>query len=302
MLAQRLDHVAGCLLGGALGDAMGAPYEGQARVDQVVFQTGTVSDDTQLTLATCEGIIAGKGSVRPELIAGRFAAWFRAGRVTGVGATTLRSLHALSEGTHWAIAGRSGEFAAGAGAAMRIAPLAFVIDPFDQKARVQIRDVVRITHNNDEAYAAALAVVLAVRISLEGHSGHEGLERIAHAMPDSRTLDALLDIANDQLTPNDAARKLGTSGFAPEVVPVALCAAFTGGDILDTLKSVVGFGGDADTLASITGQVMGARIGASRLPPQTKAVEVYDETLAIADALAKSLDSESWWRRLLRRD
>jgi ADP-ribosylglycohydrolase len=42
---------------------------------------------------------------------------------------------------------------------MRIAPLAFV----PSADRVVIRDAVRITHHNDEAYLGALAVVLAIR-------------------------------------------------------------------------------------------------------------------------------------------
>jgi ADP-ribosylglycohydrolase len=143
---------------------------------------------------------------------------------------------------------------------MRVAPLAFVLDPFDEKARVRIRDVVRITHNNDEAYGAAFAVVVAVRLALDGQRGHAGLSRIAQVMPDSRSRDALLDISAHGLMADDVAKKFGTSGFAAEVVPLALCAAFTGDDVLETLTTVVRFGGDADTIASIAGQVLGARL------------------------------------------
>lgn len=41
------------------------------------------------------------------------------------------------------------ERAAGTGAAMRIAPLAFLLDPLDPEQRVTLRDVCRITHHSD---------------------------------------------------------------------------------------------------------------------------------------------------------
>ena len=48
---------------------------------------------------------------------------------------------------------------------MRIAPLAFFLDPEDAGDRQLIRDVCRITHHNEEAYVGALAVVTAVDLS-----------------------------------------------------------------------------------------------------------------------------------------
>lgn len=69
------DRVVGCIVGGAVGDAMGGPYEGQP--GPVHLQTDLpwrLSDDTQLTLATCEALCAG-GVVSPAAIADRFLAW-----------------------------------------------------------------------------------------------------------------------------------------------------------------------------------------------------------------------------------
>src|SRR5580658_6219562 len=61
--------VLGCLLGGGLGDAWGGTYEGVA--SPVVFEVPSrpaLSDDTQLTLATCQSIIE-FGRVDPENLA-----------------------------------------------------------------------------------------------------------------------------------------------------------------------------------------------------------------------------------------
>src|SRR5665213_3298616 len=87
----------------------------------------SLTDDTQLTLATCEAIVA-HGRVDPECIAAEFAREFRAGMLTGLGASTYQALESLAAGGHWALVGRKGDQAAGNGAAMRIAPLAFCLD------------------------------------------------------------------------------------------------------------------------------------------------------------------------------
>ena len=53
------DRARGCILGGAIGDAMGGPFEGQPGPIQFrEHRDWQLSDDTQLTLATCESIIA----------------------------------------------------------------------------------------------------------------------------------------------------------------------------------------------------------------------------------------------------
>ena len=52
------DRILGCLLGGAIGDAWGGPYEGALPQAVPDFpSTARLSDDTQLTTATCEAII-----------------------------------------------------------------------------------------------------------------------------------------------------------------------------------------------------------------------------------------------------
>src|ERR1044071_6644137 len=114
-----------------------------------------------MTLATCEAI-SEIGSIDPAAIADSLTSWFKRGRLVGLGASTYKALSELSQGGHWALVGRKGEMAAGNGAAMRIAPLAFYLDATKRDSRTLIHDVCRITHHNEEAYAGALAVLLAV--------------------------------------------------------------------------------------------------------------------------------------------
>src|SRR5262249_49827632 len=144
----------------------------------------------QLTLATCEAIVE-SGDVSAETIATSFVRWFREGRVTCVGSSTLKALRDLEAGPHWALAGAKGERTAGNGAAMRVAPLAFLLDPFDTTDRVTIRDVCRITHHNDEAYCGALAVLIAIRRAAVKQLGppDELYRLVGDALADSHVKD-----------------------------------------------------------------------------------------------------------------
>lgn len=256
-------------MGGAIGDGIGSLYENRSDVSVVDFDRHwQITDDTQLTFATAESILENKGVV-PEKIAAKFLEWYNRGRLTGLGASTLKALRDLQAGAHWALAGRAGEYAAGNGAAMRIAPLAFFVSPdFD---RLVIKDVCNITHKNDEAYAASLAVLLALdAILYDKWTDQEML--IDHVIPlisDTRVKDNLLLL---QSTPGisiqEAASVVGCSGHAAESIPLALFAAgkIRTGGYKDIISEIIRCGGDTDTNASIAGQVMGAFLGYDGLP------------------------------------
>ena len=267
----QMDHVRGWIIGGVIGDAMGGPFEG--RPGPLRFQEHTawsISDDSQLTLATCESIIA-VGKVSPEHIAQQFVHWFRARRITGMGASTMKALRDLDAGVHWALAGAKGEMSAGNGAAMRIAPLAFHLDPAITEERQIIRDVCRITHHSEEAYAGALAIVIAIKsLAFKSSSPSLLFANVLTSLPDSRVRDRIieLDQLRNDLPPAEVGSQFGASGYVVESVPLALYAArqidHFPFDVV--LRNVIEAGGDTDTIASMTGQIAGAWIGASSIP------------------------------------
>ncbi|HEX6812013.1 MAG TPA: ADP-ribosylglycohydrolase family protein [Planctomycetota bacterium] len=265
------ERVVGSILGGAIGDGWGGPFEGcvPGGVPTVPEQL-IVSDDTQLTIATCEAVIEA-GRVDPERVAARFTAWFRAGRLRGLGASTLKALRDLDAGAHWALSGAKGERSAGNGAAMRIAPLAFVIDPGDEEHRTILRDVCRITHHHDEAHVGALAVVLAIRFA--GSSGYDCanlLRDVTSRLPDSLVRDRIARFATfgNDVSPLEVAEAWGRSGFVAESVPLALFAAreIPQRGFVSVVQRAIEAGGDTDTIASMAGQIAGAAVGSSGLP------------------------------------
>ncbi|MBO0721257.1 MAG: ADP-ribosylglycohydrolase family protein [Blastocatellia bacterium] len=271
-----MNRILGSILGGAIGDCLGGPYEG--RKPPLVFShqfEWRISDDTQLTLATCESISRTQ-SVDPQSISETFTAWHRSARFTGLGASTYKALSELCIGGHWALVGRRGERAAGNGAAMRIAPLAFCLDHKDPVARTTIRDVCRITHHHDEAYVGALAIVIAIREGLNDNwQGESGLlPMIIDQVPDSSVRDRLIELTkvNDGVTLIELASQMGASGYVVESVPLALFASqrlkLLG--FAKLMEELILAGGDTDTIASITGQITGAIIGQDGLPEEWK--------------------------------
>lgn len=291
MSEWNADALPGCLLGGALGDAMGAPYEFRedAKLSPPLLPE-RITDDTQLILATCEAIIDSGGVVSPEAIAAEMCRWFSAGKVRRAGASTTKAMRELEVGGHWALVGRKGEYAAGAGAAMRAAPLGFFVDPDDGHARRTIRDVSRITHHNEEAYVGALAVVYAVRrlAAADWPLDDDLAGRLVDVLPDTRVRDRLLQFA-DARPSIEQASEYGVSGYVVDVVPLAVVTAQRAGHVGFTtaIERVIACGGDTDTNAAIAGQLIGAAVGRDALPD--KLIEQFEQRAMVVD-LAKRLE------------
>lgn len=260
------DKILGCVLGGAIGDYVGSSLEGRpGPLDVRVPAQSVISDDTQLTLATCEAIVQ-SGGVDPAAIALSFGGWFSSGRVTGVGSSTLKALRDLSVGGHWALAGAGGERSAGNGAAMRIAPLAFCVDPMSSDGRKRIKDVASITHRNDEAFAGALAVAVAIAIP-----GFDFIPGVLAELPDSNTRDRLgVLVSEADSSVADLGLRFGAGGYVADSVPLSLVAASrgVGSGFQEAVFGVMACGGDTDTTGSMVGQIVGSKVGLSGIPEE----------------------------------
>ncbi len=269
------DSILGCIIGGAIGDYVGSPYEGRLVPREICIpKASRLSDDTQLTLATCEAIIRARGP-DPEMIAGSFSEWYARGRITGVGSSTLKALRDLSVGTHWALAGAKGEMSAGNGAAMRIAPVAFCVDPFESKGRLCIRDIATITHRNDEAFAGALAIAVALNTV-----GFDFLPAVIAELYDSNTRDRIKTLLScEGKTISELGVRFGATGYVAESVPIALLAASRAESLgfKDALFDVISCGGDTDTTGSMVGQIVGSKIGFSGIPEELRSLSFSPE-------------------------
>jgi ADP-ribosyl-[dinitrogen reductase] hydrolase len=264
----RRDKLKGCLVGGAIGDSVGSLYESKKNVQFIDFEASFgITDDTQLTLATCESIIEAK-SISPKNMSIKFLEWFNRRKLTGLGSSTLKALRDLQVGAHWGLSGRSGEYAAGNGAAMRIAPLAFFLSLSDD--RTVIRDVCYITHKNEEAYIGALSVLYAINANLSSQWSDDCslLDFIIPNLPDTMVKDNMLKLQDAPfLSISQAADLIGCSGHVVESVPLAIFSAqqIRKNNFKSIISEIIQCGGDTDTNASIAGQIMGSYIGYSEM-------------------------------------
>jgi ADP-ribosyl-[dinitrogen reductase] hydrolase len=171
----------------------------------------------------------------------------------------LKSMRDLDAGVHWALAGSRGEGAAGNGAAMRIAPLAFLLDPSKASDRTIIRDVCRIPYHNDEAYVGALAVILAIRSILVGvwSQHHNFLSVVVDLLPDFAVRDRIKELIRLEIAPSEVAPPFGASGYVVDTVPLALhCAQYIAEEPVAAVRGrAISAGGDTDTIASLAGQI-----------------------------------------------
>lgn len=284
-IKQRLG---GCLIAGAIGDALGFRYENIDYVLNIDFDFNwVVSDDTQLTLATCEAIYDDI-EIRPEKVAEYFLNWYNRGKLTGLGSSTLKALRELQVGGHWAIVGRSGEYAAGNGAAMRIAPLAFK----KYATRLKIKDICTITHRNDEAYCGALAIYYAVKASiLEAWTRDDNLiDFVIEKIPDTRVRDRLIEMNKlKDLSIPEIGKLYKSTGYVVDSVPLAIFAAqkINESDYETIITEIIKLGGDTDTVCSMFGQITGALKGVDMIPAEL--MEKYN-SLDIAPLISEIVD------------
>jgi ADP-ribosyl-[dinitrogen reductase] hydrolase len=160
--------------------------------------------------------------------------------------------------------------AAGNGAAMRIAPLAFHLDPRIEQDRQIIRDISRITHHNEEAYVGGLAVAIAIRsLAFAQASPTDLLEVVVQDLPDSRVRDRILalGVLRGDASVAGVGSEFGSSGYVVDSVPLALYAArsIDSNSLYDVLRNAIEAGGDTDTIASMAGQIAGAWLGLTRI-------------------------------------
>jgi ADP-ribosylglycohydrolase len=161
-----------------------------------------------------------------------------------------------------------------------------------------IRDVCRITHQSDEAYIGALAVVLAIRFIASGIWSHKNslLIAVVESLLDSAVRDRLKEFLPLTVPPSKIASQYGASGWVVDTVPLALyCAQFIAERPLSmTLAQAIEVGGDTDTIASITGQIAGT---ASGVPPDYaehfSSISGGDDIIRVAESFADFLGTRS---------
>jgi ADP-ribosyl-[dinitrogen reductase] hydrolase len=289
--------IIGCLIGTAVGDAIGLPCEGLSRTRQTrIFGTitshrlllgrGMISDDTEHACLVAQALISARGN--PEkfssYLAWNLRGWFLS-LSPGIGLATARACIKLLLGISPT---RSGVFSAGNGPAMRAAIIGVCAPP--RQLPEYIKRSSRITHTDPLAEQGALAVAIAAG-------------QFAIGKPDMVALTAqfpmLLAGLAESIAACETTQYFATSikcpeyvtGYIAHTVPIALHATYSHPtDFREAVLSGIHCGGDTDSVAAIIGGVVGAGVGIEGIPKEWRDnLYDYPRNIAYLERLGNAL-------------
>lgn len=267
----------GLVVGGAVGDALGAPFEFKAAglysatfPEPVLggrgemtgggsfgWAPGEFTDDTQMAMVLARSLLA-QGHYDPDDLWAGWRHWART--AVDVGSTTSRSLSF----ERWRdVVVDDPERAAGNGALMRAFPLALAyLDAPDDVARWVVRHQALLTHQHPAAGWGAWLGVAMMRAGVRGDDPFEVLEREVASLPDPHRARyaQLLDPAwtPDQPGPGN--------GSVWACLAQAVWAVRTTPSFEQAVVAAIDLGRDTDTVACVAGAIAGARDGIQAIP------------------------------------
>jgi len=281
------ESLTGCLLGLAVGDALGLPYEALSRRrlaklfpgalrHRFFFGRGMCSDDTEHTCMVAQSLIVSAGDEAKFLQAFAWRLrWWLLGLPAGVGFATLRAIVKLWLG--WA-PDRSGVFSAGNGAAMRCHLIGVCYGGDREKLLSLLRCLTRITHRDPKAEYSTIAVALATYLSsLQSPVTPQFYyQTLANHLPPEATdflilIENACDSAQRQDTSETFANSLGLTqgvgGYVYHCIPVIIQTWLRHPQNYPVaLEEIIKLGGDTDTTAAILGGIIGAKVGEEGIP------------------------------------
>ena len=339
------DHFRGCLLGGAVGDALGAPVEfmrytaitqkyGEGGIRDLEINSdglALITDDTQMTLFTAEGILRAytrgnnKGICHPPMVVFHayqrwlltqgypkvsefewvYDGWFlgvkELNASRGPGNTCLSALLSRKAGSIEHPINNS----KGCGGVMRVAPvgLSFRENNVFQYAA----EFAALTHGHPSGYLSAGTLAYIIYCIIEGE---EISSAVSHALVEleshenhqecSVCLRKAISLVESGLPDQKAIMQIGEGWVGEEALAIAVyCALKYPHDLLAALIAAVNHDGDSDSTGAITGNILGAYLGVGAIPEDwLEKLELREVIAQLADDLLVGYrEGDEWWQR-----
>ena len=309
-MPDTLSRFLGCLLGGAVGDALGYPVEflseneirseyGEAGICQLAQcgPSALISDDTQMTLYTANGLMYGlsrRRRAKAEDLLKAYHEWLYtqgdASRMRDVnhpamwltGVPALHSprapggtcLSALSSGWKGGSVERPINRSKGCGGVMRVAPIGLMAKTM-QDAACLGGEAAALTHGHPLGYgSAALFAEIIWRITNETDGTHDlslpilaASERFVDQYPEAdemrkRLADIIPMALNASVSELEGIHRCGEGWVGEEALYIAVfCAVRYQHDFARALRAAVNHRGDSDSTGAICGNLLGAWLG-----------------------------------------
>jgi len=284
MEEERLrDRFRGAMLGVAVGDALGAPFEGMGMVnhaglERLEAEPGPLryTDDTHMTLGMAESLLERRG-FDGEHMAMTFARNYRQEPWRGYGAGPPQVFRLLAQGITWDQAGSTlfgGTGSFGNGAAMRVTPAALVYYRHPQSVVSVAAQSALITHSHELGIEGAILQACAIAYLVQWDPGTPFnpaallrlLEGVAPSPEFRRKLKRMVTLL-PRAPLGEVTKEMGNGIAAHEAVPAALYAFLRNPNSFSkAVLYAISLGGDTDTIASMAGALSGAYLGESAIP------------------------------------
>ena len=276
---ERKKRLQGTLLGTAIGDALGLPFEGvSAKIVQRKFikkekyyfpgGIGVVSDDTELSALLAQSLIKSPDDIKKVIKNFRISllGWFL--RLPwGIGLGTLRSCLKIMMG--FRVTGCR-EGSAGNGAAMRSAILGVFINDDKEKRLHYGRNLAEITHLDKRAVDGALfvsevAAILSQSQNLNNfYKTIEEAKSVVSSLEIKEAIDSGVKLARGSTKAEETIKNTGY--IVHTITLITYCFLKFGNRPMDVLSNAILLGGDTDSNAAILGAWCGASYGTDWIP------------------------------------
>ena len=330
-MKHTINNYKGALLGGAVGDALGYPIEfmnlehirkvfgENGLYDYVLSNTGKalISDDTQMTMFTADGLI--KSTIKNKKISGMpdfkiiyrsYLNWLKTqfkldGKIKNEGwITDLDELYSSRAPGNTCFSAllrqKCGSTSSpinsskGCGGVMRVAPVGLMYYRNPAMAFKVGMECAAMTHGDPSAYlpagihSAIIANILqgkklvrAIEDSIKLLKQYPKHNEVMHGMLLAKSL------AKKNVPPTEAIKTLGEGWCGDEAIFISTyCALKSQSNFRNGVLMAVNHSGDSDSTGAITGNILGAYLGLNRIPQNWREkLELRDELLKLASDL-----------------
>lgn len=300
---DKLNKIKGCLVGLAIGDALGVhleftkpgsftPITTYTEGNPYNIPKGYWTDDTSMALCMVDSLIE-KEKFDAEDIMQKFCNWQRkgyrssTGKCFDIGNTTKSALMA-----YWMnpaggpFRGFADVLSAGNGSIMRLAPIPIFYHN-DKIAAIYLSgESSRVTHGNIHCIEACRALAQIIHTGINtplGQSDASNLALLDVKHPPKSKL--IKDVVNGSYCEKEESQIKG-SGYVVNSLEAALWAYHNSKSFEDAILKAVNLGDDADTTGAVCGQIAGAFYGYDAIPQHLKdGLYQHDMIVALAEEL-----------------
>ncbi|MFJ9737179.1 ADP-ribosylglycohydrolase family protein [Streptomyces sp. NPDC101166] len=275
---ERIQRAAGAVVGAAVGDALGAPFEfgpqgaftarfpapgaGGEMCGGGGWDAGEATDDTQMAVLVAESLLERGGLDLPDIFA-RFQRWATSDP-KDIG---LQTEDVLTNGMSWDLAAaihfQVNQRAAGNGSLMRASTSAVHFAPAGQEATMNAaRRIAALTHGDRAAWEGTAIFHELIRVTFADTDPLAALpEVLALVHPDHR--GRYSKVLEPDWHPDQATE---FNGAVWPCLGSAVWALRTTNSFEDAIRAAIDLGGDTDTVAAVTGGLAGAYYGLDAIP------------------------------------